>query len=109
MREKEFLDYFPELKGRPKEEQIALLGAARYEAFSRQKLVGKAVLLMILVFLIVMLIASVPLILGSESILLNTLALGAGLAIALPIYKRLYGRLLRQGLNQVLGRESHNQ
>ena len=106
MREREFLDYFPELKGRPEDEQLALLGAARYEAFVRQKLAGKAGLLLVLTIPLGMLIAAIPLMLGADSIPLNTLAIGVALAIVFPVHKRLYGRLLQRGVRRVVERET---
>ena len=92
--ENDFVDYFSELKGRPVEEQMSLLGHARYEVFARQGHTGKATLLLFLSFLAAVVVASVPsvfgggLVYGPESLLLNAAFMAVGLTISRHVYKR---------------------
>lgn len=105
MKTTEFLDYFPELKGMPKQEQVATLESARYEAFVRQGLAGKSVFLMVSALVAAALIAFIPSVLGVNSIILNSLFVGAGVFVALCLYKVFYARLLRHGLLRVLSKQ----
>lgn len=106
MRETEFLNYFPELKGMPPKEQVAILESARYDAFVRQGLVGKSIFLMASALVLAALVAATPLVLGVDSIILNSLFIGAGVFVALRTYKTFYARLLRRGLLRVLSKQS---
>lgn len=106
LREREFVDYFSELRGRPLEEQMSLIGSARYEVFVRRGHTGKAASLIILSLLLGFAVASLPVVFGIESLLLRLVFIPLAVVIFMQVYKRLYGRLLKQGLSHVLERQS---
>ena len=100
--EASYLDYFPELKGKPTDEQLSLIAHARYEIFVRQGRTGSAVLVSLGSLMIGATVAFIPLVLGGQSLVVNTIFIGAGVQVSLWVHRRLYGRLLKQGLRQVL-------
>ncbi|PAV26230.1 hypothetical protein CF392_06870 [Tamilnaduibacter salinus] len=106
LREKEFVGYFPELRGRSTEEQISLIGCARYEVFVRQGRGGRAALVLVVSFLLAAAVAFLPLVFWRTSFLINSMFIAVGVFISMHVYKRLYGHLLKQGLRHVLENQS---
>lgn len=102
MNTKHYVNYFPEIKDKPKQEQLILLEHARFQAFSKLKLSGMSAvnLLISLLFIAALTVAS-AIHFGYPSFS-NILALSIGLGIQHYFLKWADGRLLKKGLIQTL-------
>lgn len=104
MSDHHYIDYFSELKGKPRSVQLALLGEARYEIFVKQKQTGKATLILVFTFLVYfafLLVATLSL----SNLWLQALSVGVVFYVGHKILKSIYGKLLHRGLMVVLNGE----
>jgi hypothetical protein len=104
-----FVGKFPEIAHLSKEEQLQLLEKARYEAFVKLGLAGKAALLVAACPVVGFVIAMIPVvILGASGAIWLAVSLFLGIAFANLACQRLYHGLLNRGLKSVLAQPKTN-
>lgn len=106
MNSKSYVNSFSEIRLNSKEEQEEILEKARYEAFTTLNLAGKATLYLVICVLVAFIAGSLPLFFLDFSPVVNAVSTGVGVAIAIVIYRAMYGRLLHQGVIYVLANRS---
>ena len=109
MNTRQYVDYYPELANVDRDEQIAILEQARYQAFVVMRLSSKSAAFLIASWLVAMLIPIMAYFLFGFSIVTNALAIGVGVVLALIMSKKLNGLLLKKGLQEVLSRNDRRQ
>jgi hypothetical protein len=102
----QYLNYFDEIKGRSRAEQLDILSKARYEAFVVQRLVPKATGYFFLSLLVAFVFSSAVRIYFDVGLLYGGLVTAAFIVLSLFVHKRLYGKLLHKGLKSVLNAQN---
>uniref|UniRef100_UPI002FE0A44C hypothetical protein n=1 Tax=Alteromonas sp. S015 TaxID=3117401 RepID=UPI002FE0A44C len=102
MNSKSFINYFPEIASLDESEQETLLEQARYAAFAKLNLSGQSALFFIGSLLAGFSVPVLTLCIFGYSILSAAIASGLGCVLALILHKKLYGKLIKKGLDEVL-------
>jgi hypothetical protein len=102
----QYINYFDEIKGRSRAEQLDILSNARYEAFVVQRLAPKAIGYFLVSLLTAFVCASAVRIYFDLGVLYGGLVTAVFIALSLFVHKRLYGKLLHKGLKSFLSAQN---
>ncbi|MEX0739056.1 MAG: hypothetical protein WD071_06925 [Pseudohongiella sp.] len=102
----QYIDYFDEIKGRSKAEQLDILAKARYEAFVVQRLVSRVIGYFVVLSLSVFVFTTAIKFYFDLGLLYGGLANALVFALGYFVHRRLYGKLLHKGLKSVLNAQN---
>lgn len=102
MNTKYYINYFSEIKEKPKQEQAEILEQARFQTFAILKLSGFSALNLLASLLIIAALAVASAVYFTYPSIYNLVAVAIGLGIQHYFLKWADGRLLRRGLKLAL-------